>query len=56
VILLQGKAELSYVDNTRIKLNVEDYLIIPAHTKHRVEYASIEPPCIWLAVHGQFSP
>ena len=56
VILLQGEAELSYVDNTKIKLKTGDYLLILAHTKHRVEYTSIEPACIWLAVHGQFSP
>ena len=56
VILLQGEAELSYADDTRIKLKAGDYLLIPAHKKHRVEYTSIEPACIWLAVHGQFSP
>ena len=56
VILLQGEAELAYGDNTRIKLKAGDYLLIPAHTKHRVEYTSIEPVCIWLAVHGQLSP
>jgi len=56
VILLQGEAELSYADDTRIRLKAGDYLLIPAHTKHRVEYTSIEPACIWLAVHGQFSP
>ena len=56
VILLQGEAELAYADNTRIKLKAGNYLLIPAHTKHRVEYTSIEPPCIWLAVYGQFSP
>ena len=56
VILLQGEAELSYADDTRIKLKAGDYLPIPAHTKHRVEYTSIEPPCIWLAVYGQFLP
>jgi cupin 2 domain-containing protein len=56
VILLQGEAELSYNDDTRIKLKAGDYLLIPSHTKHRFEYTSIEPPCIWLAVYGQFSP
>ena len=56
VILLQGEAELSYADDTRIRLKAGDYLLIPAHTKHRVEYTSIEPACIWLAVLGQFSP
>ncbi len=53
VILLQGEAELSYADDTRIKLKAGDYLLIPANTKHRVEYTSIAPPCIWLAVNGQ---
>lgn len=52
VILLQGEAELSYEDNTRQSLKAGDYLLIPAHCRHRVEYTSIEPPCIWLAVHG----
>lgn len=55
VILLQGESELSYTDYTRIKIKAGDYLLIPAHTKHRVEYTSIEPACIWLAVHGQLS-
>ena len=53
-ILLQGESELSYADDTRIKLKAGDYLLIPAHTKHRVEYTSIDPACIWLAVHGNF--
>jgi cupin 2 domain-containing protein len=56
VILLQGEAELSYTDDTRIKLKSGDYLLIPAHTMHCVEYTSVEPACIWLAVHGHFSP
>ena len=55
VILLQGEAELCYADYTKIKLKAGDYLLIPAHIKHRVEYTSIETPCIWLAVHGQFA-
>ncbi|MBD2152655.1 cupin domain-containing protein [Pseudanabaena sp. FACHB-1277] len=54
VILLQGESELSYADDTRIRLKAGDYLLIPAHTKHRVEYTSIDPACIWLAVHGNF--
>ena len=52
VILLQGEATLSYEDRSQIKLTVGDYLFIPAHQKHRVEYTSASPPCIWLAVHG----
>ena len=50
LIVLQGEGELSYKDNSRIKLTTGDYLLIPAHQKHRVEYTSTEPPCIWLTV------
>ncbi|PSB09944.1 cupin [Pleurocapsa sp. CCALA 161] len=50
LIVLQGSGELSYEDNSRIKLTTGDYLLIPAHLKHRVEYTSTEPPCIWLTV------
>lgn len=50
VILLQGEAEISYVDSS-IRLHRGDYLFIPAHQKHRVNYTSFQPPCIWLAVH-----
>ncbi|VEP16576.1 Cupin (modular protein) [Hyella patelloides LEGE 07179] len=53
VILLQGKASLTYEDQKQIKLTTGDYLFILAHQKHRVEYTSSEPPCIWLAVHGK---
>ena len=52
VILLQGEAVLLYSDRSQIKLTAGDYLFIPAHHKHRVEYTSSTPPCIWLAVHG----
>ncbi len=55
VILLQGEAALSYADGSKIKLTAGDYLFIPAHQKHRVEYTSSEPPCIWLAIHGDLS-
>lgn len=52
VILLQGEAKLSYFDGSNYSLKSGDYLLIPAHQKHRVEYTSIKPPCIWLAIHG----
>ena len=53
VIVLQGEAQLSYLDGSIIKLKPGDYVFIEAHQKHRVEYTSANPPCIWLAVHGQ---
>ena len=51
VILLQGEAILSYEDGSNINLKTGDYILIPAHLKHRVEYTSENPPCIWLAIH-----
>ncbi|HEY9881733.1 MAG TPA: cupin domain-containing protein [Leptolyngbyaceae cyanobacterium] len=53
VILLQGEARLAYEDGTEVNLGLGDYLLIPAHCKHRVTYTSTEPPCVWLAVHVQ---
>ena len=50
LIVLQGEGELSYKDGSRIKLNPGDYLFIPAHEKHRVDYTSTKPPCIWLTI------
>ncbi len=56
VILLQGDATLGYFDGSSIQLKAGDYVFIPAHQKHRVEYTSSEPPCIWLAVHANLQP
>lgn len=50
LIVLQGEGELSYEDGSRIKLTVGNYLYIPARQKHRVEYTTTEPPCIWLTI------
>jgi cupin 2 domain-containing protein len=50
VCLLQGEAELS-VDGEGVVLRAGESLFIPAHTPHRVLQTSVEPPCIWLAVH-----
>ena len=55
MILLQGQATLLFFDNSSIKLKSGDYLLIKAHQKHRVTFTSIDPPCIWLAIHGNLS-
>lgn len=51
VILLQGNAQLEFVEGKIIQLLPGDYLIIPSGTKHRVSYTSTDTPCIWLAIH-----
>ncbi|GAB4384850.1 MAG: hypothetical protein Kow00121_48910 [Elainellaceae cyanobacterium] len=55
VIVLQGEAKLTYADGSQYDLKPGDYLLIPAHQKHRVDYTSSMPPCIWLAVHADLS-
>jgi cupin 2 domain-containing protein len=55
VILLQGEAEITYEDGRAIVLKPGDYLLIPAHQKHRVTYTSTEPACVWLAIHGKLN-
>ncbi|MFA5404287.1 MAG: cupin domain-containing protein [Ignavibacteria bacterium] len=51
VILLQGESELKFETGEKIVLKKGDYLLIPAKTKHRVNYTSLNPQCIWLAIH-----
>lgn len=51
VILLQGEAVLSYDDGTCLRLQPGDYVLIPPHRRHRVDYTSTAPPCVWLALH-----
>jgi cupin 2 domain-containing protein len=53
VVLLQGQARISFVDRAPIDLNPGDYLLLPAHCKHRVDWTTSEPVCIWLAIHIQ---
>ncbi len=52
VILLQGQATVLYEkDNQSFALTAGDYLLIPAHTRHRVEWTAPELDTVWLAVH-----
>ncbi|MFI3199151.1 MAG: cupin domain-containing protein [Methylococcaceae bacterium] len=52
VILLQGQATLLFEKNQRlVKLLPGDYLLIPAHTRHRVEWTLPDFNTIWLAIH-----
>jgi cupin 2 domain-containing protein len=51
VLLLQGEATIIIYENKTIKLSKGDYLYIPENTKHKVDYTSKNPHCIWLAIH-----
>jgi cupin 2 domain-containing protein len=52
VVLLDGEAELRYEDGEALRLGPGDYVLIPAGTRHRVEWTRADPPCVWLAVHA----
>ncbi len=52
VILLKGRAGLLFKSNNEeIVLKPGDYINIPAHQKHRVEWTDANEETIWLAVH-----
>lgn len=51
VLLLQGEAMLGYEDGGTVDMQVGDYIFIPAHTKHRVEWTQPDSNTIWLAIH-----
>ena len=52
VTVLQGQARLSYTNGRVINIGAGDFIFIPAGEKHRVDWTSEDPPCIWLAIHG----
>ena len=45
-----GSARLSFED-TLFEMKPGDFVNIPAHRKHRVEWTTPDEPTIWLAVH-----
>lgn len=52
VVLLAGAARLRFEDGDRhLDMNPGDWVQIPAHVRHRVEFTQAEPPTVWLAVH-----
>jgi cupin 2 domain-containing protein len=51
VLLLQGKAKLAYDDSKILDMLAGDYVFIPAHTRHRVDWTQPDSSTIWLAIH-----
>jgi cupin 2 domain-containing protein len=49
VIVLKGAARLRFEDGT-VEFKPGDFVNIPAHTKHRVEWTTPDEPTIWLGV------
>jgi len=52
VVVLKGKAGLIFEGSDEIVImKTGDYVNIPAHRKHRVEWTDPDQETIWLAVH-----
>jgi cupin 2 domain-containing protein len=52
VMLLQGQATIVYEhDPVALTLTVGDYVLIPAHNRHRVEWTTPDMDTVWLAIH-----
>jgi cupin 2 domain-containing protein len=52
VVLLAGAARLRFEErDVSLDLEPGDWVEIPAHARHRVEWTQAEPPTVWLAVH-----
>lgn len=50
VIVLKGAATLRFEDRS-LEMRPGDFVNIPAHQRHRVEWTTPGEPTIWLAIH-----
>jgi len=52
VLVLKGAARLRFEDNEpAVEMKPGDFVNIPAHRRHRVEWTTPDESTIWLAVH-----
>jgi cupin 2 domain-containing protein len=52
VVLLSGAAGLRFAGEEGLRvLNPGDFVNIPAHTRHRVEWTDEKQSTVWLALH-----
>lgn len=52
VLLLAGAARLRFGDETGERtLKPGDFLVIPPHRRHRVEWTDPDQTTVWLAIH-----
>jgi cupin 2 domain-containing protein len=49
VVVLQGTARVEFEQET-LALSAGDYVLIPAHRRHRVVWTTPDEPTVWLAV------
>ena len=54
VVVIKGSAGLRIEGEARARsLRAGDYLRLPAHVRHRVEWTDPNQPTVWLALHYQ---
>ena len=52
VVLLSGAATIRFEqDRDALEMRKGDYIFIPAHQRHRVEWTDPEQTTVWLALH-----
>ncbi len=51
IMVLKGEAILLFADKSSVNLKTGDFINIPAHKKHKVEWTDPATETIWLAVH-----
>jgi cupin 2 domain-containing protein len=57
VVLLSGAAGLLFESEKQARvLGPGDYLLIPAHCRHRVEWTDPDQKTVWLALHFRDNP
>ena len=49
-MVLRGAARLQFEDEI-VEMKPGDFVNIPAHRRHRVEWTTSDEPTVWLAVH-----
>ena len=50
VVVLKGEARLAFEDGEAVQMKPGDYVLIPAHRRHRIEWTIQNEPTVWLAV------
>jgi cupin 2 domain-containing protein len=57
VLLLRGAARLRFEgDEEPVEMRPGDFVNIPAHRRHRVEWTTPDEPTVWLAAHYEEWP
>ena len=52
VVVIQGSAILRFQDEDQPQaMKPGDWINIPAHRKHRVDWTTRNAPTVWLAIH-----